>query len=239
MHSLDQSTVPSWQNVANWWFPSSIDTNCPFCGKLVNFAPTGHQYDAPRKTMASNARCPGCGETVYIWAIDPGPANDSSKQTCSCLAIFPPPDAHREPIKGSNAIPDRIRRAYLETVGVFNAGVWSATATCTRRTLEGLVKEMLSTESSETLAARIKSLSKSEDLGKPLVTLSDLIREGGNIGAHFDLDREPDREMARAMLDLLDYLLEYVYGLPAMIETLKNRINESEEQSAEGSTSDG
>ena len=98
---------------------------------------------------------------------------------------------------------------------------------------------MLGTESTETLAAQIRSLSKSDDLGKPLVTLSDLIREGGNIGAHFDLDQEPDRDMARAMLDLLDYLLEYMYGLPAMIEKLKNRISESGEQSAEGSASDG
>ncbi len=239
MRAIDLSCVTTWVNQSNWWFPESIDTHCPFCAKLVNFAPVAHGYDQHRKTMASTARCPGCRESAYIWAINPGPANDSSKQTCSCLTIFPPPEAHREPIKGNTAIPDRIRRAYLETVGVFNAGVWSATATCTRRTLEGLVKEMLLAESSETLAARIKSLSKSDDLGKPLVTLSDLIREGGNIGAHFDLDKEPDREMACAMLDLLDYLLEYVYGLPAMIENLKKRIAESGERSAEESTSDG
>lgn len=230
MHSLDLSCVPSWINQNNWWFPLSVDTHCPFCGKLVNFAPHTHTLDPHRKTMSANARCPGCGEGVYIWAINPGPANDVSKQSCACLAIYPPPEAHREPIKGHAAVPDRIRRAYLETVGVFNAGVWSATATCTRRTLEGLVNELLAADSAGPLAARIKDLSSSADLAKPLTTLSNLLREGGNIGAHFDLDREPDQEMARAMLDLLDYLLEYVYGLPAMIEALKTRIDKLGQQ---------
>ena len=239
MRSLDLSCVTSWINQHNWWFPASIDTHCPFCGKLVNFAPQAHAYDQNRKTMATTSRCPGCRETVYIWAVNPGPANDTSRQSCACLTIFPPPEAHRDPIKGHAAVPDRIRRAYLEAVGVFNAGVWSATATCTRRTLEGLVNELLLADSEKPLAARIKTLSQSADLAKPLTTLSDLLREGGNIGAHFDLDREPDKEMARAMLDLLDYLLEYVYGLPAKIEALKNRIAELNQQSTEKTEADG
>ena len=56
------------------------------------------------------------------------------------------------------------------------------------------------------------------------MTLSDAIREGGNLGAHFDFEREPNEETATQMIELLDYLIEYLFILPKRIENLKNAI---------------
>ena len=76
---------------------------------------------------------------------------------------------------------------------------------------------------------------KSEDLAKPLITLSHTLRQGSNIGAHFDMTRSTDEDMAKAMLDLLDYLVEYVYTLPQRIQAANIRIRDlgEEEEPAE------
>lgn len=122
-------------------------------------------------------------------------------------------------------MPAAVRRAYQDTVAVFNSGVWGATATAARRTLEGIVGNLLPNNRG-TLAQQLRRLGESEsvNLAQPLTTLSNSLRQGGNIGAHFDLERDPDRETAGAMLDLIEYLIEYIYTLPKMIEELDVRV---------------
>jgi hypothetical protein len=51
-----------------------------------------------------------------------------------------------------------------------------------------------------------------------------VIRKGGNLGAHFDLEREPDEEVFSLMIDLFDYLIEYLFVLPSHIELLNDKI---------------
>lgn len=139
----------------------------------------------------------------------------------------------REPIEGSSSMPTAVRQAYQDTLDVFNAGVWSATATQTRRTLEGIVHELLPEERRKgPLAQQLRELAESEsvNLAKPLITLSDSLRESGNIGAHFDLTRTTDRPTAEAMLDLIDYLIEYIYTLPEMVEELNRRVQQLDQE---------
>jgi len=225
VYELEKSAVPDWQSTQNWWFPTAVNTNCPFCAVLASFTPQSITYDNNRKTLGATSKCPSCGETVYFWVINPGPANDSSKRGDGTLAIFPAPQRPRQPIEGENLMPARIRKAYHGCLGVYNAGVWSATATLCRRTLEGIVADLLpEPERKGGLAEQLNKLSESVDLSKPLITLSEALRQGGNIGAHFDLDKEPDQETAQAMLDLIEYLLEYVYTLPKMVQALNQRL---------------
>ncbi len=144
-----------------------------------------------------------------------------------------PAPAGRQPIEGAEAMPTAVRQAYQDTIDVFNAGVWSATATQTRRTLEGIVHELLPDEErSGPLAQQLRKLAESEsvDLAQPLITLSNALRESGNIGAHFDLTRTTDRATAEAMLDLIDYLIEYIYALPEMIEELNRKVQQLDQE---------
>jgi len=151
--------------------------------------------------------------------------------------MHPAPTA-RQPISGADSMPTAIRQAYQDTIDVFNAGVWSATATQTRRTLEGIVHELLpETERTGPLAQQLRKLAESEsvNLAQPLITLSHALRESGNIGAHFDLTRTTDRATAAAMLDLIDYLIEYIYALPEMIEGLNRRVQQLDQEEDEQS----
>ena len=86
----------------------------------------------------------------------------------------------------------------------------------------------------QTLAEQIKQLKDKVDLTKPLTNLSDGVRAGGNLGAHFNEDREPDRELVEAMLDLLEYLMEYVFTLPAMTQRLDKRLHALQSRPRQG-----
>ena len=133
------------------------------------------------------------------------------------------------------------QRAYKSAINVFNVGEWNATATQTRVTLEGIVHDLLPEDEYNPrmpLGQHLRKLAetKTDDLVSPLLTLSNTLREGGNIGAHFDLERTTDKEMAEAMLDLIDYLIEYIYALPNRIEELNVRMQQLDQQSDDENT---
>lgn len=79
-------------------------------------------------------------------------------------------------------------------------------------------------------------LSSHVELQQPLLTLAHAIRVGGNLGAHFDLEREPDDRLSRFAVDMLDYIIEYLYVLPRRIEQLHTHIEELPSKNSEGSS---
>lgn len=161
---------------------------------------------------------------MRFWAIDPKNVKDQSKE-CKALGIYPKPTLKREPISGIDKIPPDIGRAYVSTVSVFNAGVWPATATCCRRVVEGIAQNLLPEDmQNKPLAQQLDELKTKVDLTKPLTSLADALRKGGNLGAHFDLAKEPDESTASQMVDLLEYLIEYLYILPAQVESLHKTV---------------
>ncbi len=239
MHMLPLTSVPRWIQLESddsipidIWFPASIDTNCPYCRRNANFRLVKLQYDANRNAVASSARCPGCIKEVSFWVIKPALIDESKNGKCECLAMFPGLSFQRQPLLSINLVPDHIARAYQDAIRVYNAEVWSATATCCRRTLEGIVKDLVKPQNENTsLASQLSKLKDSVDLNQPLITLAHAIREGGNIGAHLDLRRDADKDTAEAILDLTEYLLEYIFALPAMIDKLNHRVAALENQS--------
>lgn len=227
MHSLPLSTVTNWESSRNnMWLPESVDTLCPFCGRLVNLPLENHQVDATRKTVSASARCPGCGKISGIWVIQPGDGKDSSKRGCAELCIHPNPRVVREPIVAGDKMNPALARAYQSALAAYNAGLWTACASSCRRTLEGLVHSMLGEEASKApLYQQLKSLPDKVNLAEPLVLLAENLRKGGNIASHFDLDKEPDQHVAEAMIDLLDYFMEYVYVLKGKAQDLEKRLD--------------
>ena len=61
------------------------------------------------------------------------------------------------------------------------------------------------------LARALEELRNHVDLSRPLTQLSHVIRQGGNLGAHFDLEREPDQNTALMMIELLEFFMEYLF----------------------------
>lgn len=176
--------------------------------------------------MSANAKCPGCSKISWFWIVEPGDAKDSSKRGCVELCIHPNPRPTRKPIVTPEKMHNEVLgRAYQSTLKAYNLGEWVACATLVRRTLEGLVKSLLpKEEDTKSLYQQLQALPKHVDLEKPILTLADNIRKGGNIAAHFDLEKEPDQKTAEMMVDLLDYFLEYVYVLTERAADLEKQL---------------
>jgi hypothetical protein len=120
-----------------------------------------------------------------------------------------------------------LRNAYKSAVNVVNAREWSAAAVMCRRLLEGISKAALPPEAQGyALARQLEELPKYRDFSKPIVELANAVRKGGNLGAHFDLEKEPDEHVAVLMLELCEDLMEYLFTLPLRIEALHQRIED-------------
>lgn len=235
MHTLSLSSVPKWVSVQNKWCPQSVDTLCPHCGRLTNLPLQRHLYDQNRNTISADAKCPACHEVSRFWVIDPGDAKDSSQRGCEYLGIHPTPRTTRKPI----VTPDKLEhpalaRVYQSAFNAYNAGLWDACATACRKTLEGLVHTLLPEEDRKgSLFEQLKTLPEKINLAEPLIVLADTLRKGGNLGAHFDLEKEPDQQVDELMLDLLDYFMEYIYLLKEKSQDLGKRIDVLGDQEAE------
>jgi hypothetical protein len=230
MQKINSDSVNSWGEVSSCKFAQSISISCPFCHERGTFTPTLLLEDTDRKTISYSSTCPTCQKTVFFWVI-------TLKDIEPLVYMFPECKGFREILFADSEIPGPLRRAYESTVNAFNSKNYTATAVCCRRTLEGIFKYRLPEGKKDlTLAKAIDQIKDSEDLAKPLNNLSHAIRQGGNLGAHFDMEKEPGKELAEAMVDLLEYFIEYLYTLPSQIERIDNVLgNDSEDVLKESS----
>ena len=227
MKSIPTSAIAGWNNtkISGKWCPASIDVICPHCGRMVNLSLEKHQYDAPRNCISATCRCPACSAKTSVWVIAPGDGNFPSQQTCQELCVHPNPVTAREPVVPTGHLPEpALERAYHAAIRAYNVGLWAACATSCRKTLEGIVHS-LNPEGKGHLFQQLKVVFESANLIEPLIHVSDSLRKGGNIGAHFDLEREPDQEVAEIMVDLLDYFLEYTFVLKDKAKELEKRLD--------------
>jgi len=158
--------------------------------------------------------------------IGPGDGKDKAQRTCTELCVHPNPTSTREPVVPAGHLPEpALERAYLSAVRAYNVGLWDACATSCRKTLEGIVHS-LNPEGKGPLFQQLKAVFESANLTEPLIHVSESLRKGGNIGAHFDLEREPNQEVAEIMIDLLDYFLEYTFVLKDKARELEKRLDD-------------
>src|SRR5690606_10114357 len=100
------------------------------------------------------------------------------------------------------------------------------TAVCCRRTLEGLFQGLLPEgKKINNLAKAITEVAGSVDLAEPIRNLANVLRHGGNLGAHFDMEKEPDEQMAFQMLTLLENLIDFLHVLPQEISNLEQLLD--------------
>lgn len=126
-------------------------------------------------------------------------------------------------------VPLQLRRALIATIECYNAGIYTAATVAGRRTLEGIFKYLVNEDKrNQSLARLIETVKAEKDLSEPLSALSHAIRSGGNLGAHFDMEHEPDENVARQIVELLSYLISYLYVLPAKINQLEVALGKAE-----------
>jgi len=225
MYELSNQHIANWRKENGVFVPNAIDVGCPHCTRLVSFAvPTWHQ--AVQNIRIAPVRCPGCNDLSIFFLINyRGQVGTLADGERLFIDRNPSGKVPMPEILDNEEIGDALKRAYSSTITVFNSGEWNATAVLTRRLLEGITKSLLEEkQQSLPLAKQIELLPTVKDLNAPITTIADAIRKGGNLGAHFDLEKEPNREVAELMVELAEELIEYFFVLPERIQQLHETI---------------
>ena len=225
MQEISDALVASWRITNRVRRPSAVDIVCPHCARKVTYTLNWGTHN--EIVMYTVSRCPACNnDSIFILLefseIEPG--GDRKGR----LYIHPSPKI-RHPIQGIDEVDEfseELQRAYASAINVYNVREWTAAAVLCRRLLEGVTLSLIpASKRKGSLYHQLQSLPEYKDLKAPLLTLADAIRKGGNLGAHFDLDKEPNEDTVTLMIDLLDYLLEYLFILPKKIDKLHDAID--------------
>ncbi|MBW3662684.1 MAG: DUF4145 domain-containing protein [Actinobacteria bacterium] len=177
--------------------------------------------DANRPAKATN--CPGCRQVVKFY-VTGAPGSDE------WVWMHPdPPGTVQlrgdviEALQDQNAL---LAEAYAEAVANVVDQRWSSALVQTRRTLEGVVRSVLSTKDDDhaPLGNLLKLLANFDGLGDPLVATAEAVKDGGNLGSHLDLRKPADARLARDALELLEALVQYLLILPARVKALRDHI---------------
>lgn len=228
MQQISFDSVLQWGKCGNARIPDSISTVCPRCGRSGILGLTNHQNDNERLTVASTAKCSGCRKDVHFWSIRGERVPKDESANPSALYMYPPVrDFYPQP-QFTPDVPERLQRSFISTIDSFNSGNYVATATGARRTLEGIIKFVIKDPQPKGTLADWIDRAIDIDLAAPLTSLSHAIRGGGNLGAHFDDEKEPNADIARQMIELLEYLLSYLYILPKKIESLEHSLDSTD-----------
>lgn len=224
MRDIEINAVKKWDKKGNNYYPQTVSIFCPCCNEKGTFFLRCFATDETNRTYTFASKCPTCDESVLFWIIEPSYNQDKEAYQFKSFILDPPIKEKRLPIKNVNEMPNRLNRAYLSTIESFNASLWDATAIMCRRTLEGILKDVLDKDATGKLYDQIKTLIKRKEIVKPLETLAHALREGGNLGAHFNSEYDTNYEIAKLMIDFIEYLLQYIYELPKSIEKLEEQI---------------
>lgn len=223
MYSISNSVVVNWVNNSGYHVPVMLDLVCPSCRKAVTFAAEGWNGHTAQG-MPLPMRCPRCAETVSLIRL-------GGTQNANARLYIDAENPARPAVLGLDLVPDevispKLKKAYQSALNVLAIGEAEATAVTCRRVLEGITRSILPKDAKQTnLYRSIAALTKEHDkLAKPLVELSDTLRVGGNLGAHFNDESETSIEDARRMMDLLDYLITYLFVLPTQIHRFKTEV---------------
>lgn len=227
MQQIDFASVVRWgnQGAAGARAPIVIRGLCPYCNERVIFSLSHHTEDPGRMTVAANAVCPACQRGVRFWSVRDSSKPKDEEGNPAAIFMYPPAITQYPYPTLSDGIPERLRSSLFATIDAFNAKIYGATAVSGRVTLEGIFKYRVPEgKRKESLMKLIEIVKADSSLAEPLTALSHVIRTGGNLGAHFHEEREPTEAVARGIVELLDYLISYLYVLPEKIKSLEKDL---------------
>lgn len=223
MNHMDAMEILKYSRADPYRVPSVFSLRCGPCGARSIYNATW-KVEAPHFAATGVSVCPGCRSPITLLAAYL-PVSERELPTPAMVTVYPPPHIGYVLSSPIDGLSPALQRALTSTIDSFNSKNYTATAVGCRRALEGIFQYLLPLEQRrDTLHKMIESVTKTVDLAAPIKGLSHAIRGGGNLGAHFNEDVEPDGAMATKMVDLLDYLVSYLYVLPSRISGLEGDL---------------
>jgi len=230
LKQINVAHVRKWMglNRKNIRAPQAISTICPHCGERVVFTTRAHFHDEKRESIACTGACPSCSEYVHFWAMDPKSSESTQEEDPETIYMSPAGDMEKEPLNFSIEMPEALERAYLSAVEAHGTANYSATALCCKQAMEKIFFHLLPEDKSSIgLSEAIVEIHNNYDLARPLENLSASTGSGGKLDRHFEMETEFNAETSKAMVELLEHLITYLYVIPQEIENIEDKFEEA------------
>jgi Domain of unknown function (DUF4145) len=220
MQRIPQNAIVGWSGIGQLQFAGHISTRCPFCGVLATFSAHSPSPDINNHAVGTSATCPKCKATFRLFNVRHANLTD----------VYMYPAAHEtyQSVSIDADFPDPLKRSFQAALDAFDAGNYPATAVTAGRTLEGIFKYLVPPAQRGQKLAKLIDAVVASDLAQSIRDLGHALRDGRNIAAHFDLEAEPNKDLARHMIELLDYLISYLYVLPKRIDNLRSVLDKDD-----------
>jgi hypothetical protein len=206
-------------NTLDFSMPGSIDCICSFCNVLTNMQITDHVTNKATRSTSMFARCINCQKKSSIHIVK---GKDSEGKEVDECWIHPKPNIREYRFTEDDIGEVRIWNAYKEALETFNNGNPISSITSCGRIVEGIAKTKFpNAQGTKQIGELFKNLQKEsstlhEDFSKillPILSLGEALRIGRNTAGHFDLEKQPNKELASKIIDLTEFLIQYIYTL--------------------------
>ncbi|QFT57227.1 hypothetical protein FIU94_00200 [Sulfitobacter sp. THAF37] len=218
--SIGNKTSKGGTNTHGQFRPKSVNTFCPFCSSKVTFSLVNSNPTPMPTIWPAQSTCPECEESVNFIVYYTKQDGNSS---VADISMFPAPSHLIAPVELPEKLPAALSSAVRDAEAAYRAGLYSPAVTCAGRALEGLLKHILR-EKDTSLYKLIDIFCESEEATKPIKKLSHTMREGRNVAAHFDENIIPDQKSAEIMIELLHYLVSYLFLFSEKAEKLSTKL---------------
>lgn len=199
---------------------------CPFCGEKGNFETEHHSEkkkpNSRKKLNFDTLKCGNCsGYVLVMWS-----ANESYSGPNSGIhdfRVLPWPQGTGD---GSENWPVTVTRFWKQAHSSLDSESYDAAAMTSRSALQAVMRQQGAVGSD--LKAEINDLGEKGILPTILVDWSHELRELANESAHPETEGDKEADDvdpadAGDLVEYLDYLLEYVYDMPARINRYRSR----------------
>lgn len=198
---------------------------CPFCQHaiansyetLTTYSVDFSQFTSSRSTYSPVSG--GIKVTPYLIHVEYHKCPNCEKQSIIVKGVGPEVEGTTLLVHPASAakqypsyVPDQIRSDYEEAYAILNLSP-KASATLSRRCLQGMIRDFWNIHDKKNLCGEIDAIA--DKISAPARQALDATRKIGNIGAHMeqDVDRIIDIDPAEAetLLKLIEYLMQEWY----------------------------
>ena len=167
--------------------------------------------DPDKRLNFDTYQCGNCaGYVMVLW---------SASRQLHDFRVLPWPLKQRKPPK---EFPDQVARYWIQAHSSLSDENWDAAAVMARSSLQIALRSAGAT--GKNLKEEIDHVASMGLLPPIMKEWSDNVREFGNDSAHPEIGQAPtDPDDAADIVEFMDYLLEYLYKLPARISAFRNR----------------
>lgn len=211
-------------------YPSDVQFRCRACDMWAYFPVQDCQSNPNAAIRSAVTTCPACKHRVQLVLIyelrDVNVARKPLK-----INVLDASENQIELRDFSASLDSRVAQVVESAVRAHNSGRYAEASSGARRALEGLLKTSLiacgnsvGDLKGKSLFSLIETATQQLDFSAPIKKLASLVKDGGNLGSHFDFDGEPSVDLTRKQLFLIHYLIDYLHELPKQIGELEDEL---------------